>query len=313
MKPETSITGLPRRQIGVLLAAGTAVISGIAIFVNGYGVRAWTEISDPTTYTTLKNTVAALILLVAAAVLARRGHRERVDLSQIRRHWLGLSLIAIVGGSIPFVLFFEGLARATSSDAAFIHKTLVLWVTVLAVSLLRERIGFLHVAAIALLIWGQAASAGGVGAIEFGAGEWMILGATALWSIETVVAKRMLDSVPSLTVGVARMAGGALLLILYGIGRGAFSELSGVTPEHILWILITGVALSGYVATWFAALARAQAVDVTAVLVGGAIITAILEIGIRGAELPTVLGVVLVAMGALVALVAGWRGPAVAQ
>lgn len=313
MKPETSITGLPRRQIGVLLAAGTAVISGIAIFVNGYGVRAWTEISDPTTYTTLKNTVAALILLVAAAVLARRGHRERVDLSQIRRHWLGLSLIAIVGGSIPFVLFFEGLARATSSDAAFIHKTLVLWVTVLAVSLLRERIGFLHVAAIALLIWGQAALAGGVGAIEFGAGEWMILGATALWSIETVVAKRMLDSVPSLTVGVARMAGGALLLILYGIGRGAFSELSGVTPEHILWILITGVALSGYVATWFAALARAQAVDVTAVLVGGAIITAILEIGIRGAELPTVLGVVLVAMGALVALVAGWRGPAVAQ
>ncbi|MEX2652967.1 MAG: DMT family transporter, partial [Acidimicrobiia bacterium] len=165
------------RRTGVLLAAGTAAISGIAIFVNGYGVRAWTEISDPTTYTMLKNTVAALILLVVATVVARRAGAGRFDLSQVRKHWLGLSLIAIVGGSIPFVLFFEGLARATSSDAAFIHKTLVVWVTVLAVSFLREKIGPLHIAALVLLIWGQVALSGGVGAIELGAGEWMILAA----------------------------------------------------------------------------------------------------------------------------------------
>ena len=304
---------MQRRQTGVLLASVTGVISGIAIFVNGYGVRAWAEIANPTTYTTLKNTVAALILAIAATAAARRGGGERVDRSPVKEHWIGLSLIAVIGGSIPFLLFFEGLARAASMDAAFIHKTLVVWVTVLAVSFLRERIGFLHVAAIVLLVWGQAALAGGVAAIEFGAGEWMILGATVLWSIETVVAKRILDSVPSLTVGVARMAGGGVLLILYGLGRGAFSGLTGVTTEHILWILLTGLILSGYVATWFAALARAQAVDVTAVLVGGAIITALLELGIRDIALPPVLGLVLVAIGAVVALVAGWRGPAVAQ
>ena len=298
------------RRTGVLLAAGTAAISGIAIFVNGYGVRAWAEISDPTTYTMLKNTVAALILLVVATVVARRAGAGRFDLSQVRKHWLGLSLIAIVGGSIPFVLFFEGLARATSSDAAFIHKTLVVWVTVLAVSFLREKIGPLHIAALVLLIWGQVALSGGVGAIELGAGEWMILAATLLWAVETVIAKRVLGSVPSLTVGVARMAGGAVLLILYGVGRGAFAGLTGVTPEHIGWILFTGLTLSCYVATWFAALARAQAVDVTAVLVGGAIITALLELGVRGAQLPPALGLALVGFGVLTIVVAGWRRPA---
>jgi drug/metabolite transporter (DMT)-like permease len=301
------------RQTGILLAAGTAVISGIAIFINGYGVRAWTEISDPTTYTTLKNAAAAVILVVVAAAVARTGEGDGVDLHQVRKHWLGLSLIAVVGGSIPFALFFEGLARATSSDAAFIHKSLVLWVAILAVTFLRERIGPLHVAAIALLIWGQIALTGGVGGIEFGSGEWMILSATLLWALETVIAKRVLTSVPSLTVGVVRMAGGALLLVLYGAGRGAFSGLTGVTPEHIGWILVTGLTLAGYVATWFAALARAQAVDVTAVLVGGAIITAFLELGIREVELPPSLGLVLIAMGAVLAVVAGWRRPTVAR
>ena len=153
------------------------MISGIAVFVNGYGVRAWTEVSDPTTYTTLKNTGAALILLIAAGALVTR-QPDRVDLALVRKHWLGLSLIAIVGGSVPFVLFFEGLARATSGDAAFIHKTLVIWVAILAVSILHERVGWPHLAAIAMLIWGQAALVGGLGAMEFGAGEWMILAAT---------------------------------------------------------------------------------------------------------------------------------------
>ncbi len=312
MKYDTKTTGLQSRQVGVLLAAVTAVISGVAIFANGYGVRAWSEISDPTTYTTLKNIVAALILLIAATVVGRRTP-GRVDASAIREHWLGLLVIAIVGGSVSFVLFFEGLARATSSDAAFIHKTLVVWVAVLAVYFLHEKIGPLQIAAIALLVLGQVALAGGVDGIHFGAGEWMILAATLLWSIETVIAKRVLASVPSLTLGVARMAGGAVVLVLYGFGRGAFSGLTGVTASHVGWILITGLTLSCYVATWFAALARAQAVDVTAVLVGGAIITALLELGVRGVELPPSLGLVLVFAGTALAAVAGWRRPAVAR
>jgi hypothetical protein len=80
--------------------------------------------------------------------------------------WAGLAAVAIVGGSVPFILFFEGLARVTSTDAAFIQKTLVIWVALLAVPLLRERIGPWHLAAIAALVWGQAILGGGIGGIR---------------------------------------------------------------------------------------------------------------------------------------------------
>jgi len=307
-----SPTEQQRRRTGLVLATGTAVASGISVFLNGYGVRAWSEISDATTYTTLKNSAAAFFLIVAAVALTRRGPAGGPTMATIKHNWRGLLLVAVVGGSIPFALFFEGLARASSTDAAFIHKTLLVWVAILAVTFLHEKVGWLHLGALTLLVWGQAVMAGGFGGLQFGPGEWMILAATILWAIETVIAKTMLTSIPSLTLGVARMAGGAVLLIVFGLWRGAFSALTGVTPEHVGWIVVTALTLSAYVGTWHAALARAQAVDVTAVLVGGAIVTALLETGVRGTALPPPAGLVLVAAGVALMLVP-WRRPAMAN
>jgi drug/metabolite transporter (DMT)-like permease len=301
-----------RRRSGVLLAGLTALISGVAVFINGYGVRAWAEVSDATTYTTLKNTGAALILLALAYVRLVRGGDSPVDRNLVRRHRLGLVVIAVIGGSVPFVLFFEGLARATSPDAAFIHKTLLVWVAILAVWLLHERIGPLHIVAILVLVGGQIAFTGGIQQLEMGEGEAMILAATLLWAVETVVAKRILGEVPPLFVGVVRMAGGAALLLAYALAMGAFSRLGEVGPEHVAWIVVTALTLSAYVATWFAALSRAQAVDVTAVLVAGAVVTGVLDAGLRGVALPPLLGVVLVMVGAVLAGVAGWRRPTMA-
>lgn len=301
------------RRTGLLLAAATAAISGFAVFTNGYAVRAWSDVSDATTYTTLKNVVAATVLVTVATLVTLRKSSERVTLPHGAAQWSGLAAVAIVGGSIAFVLFFEGLARANSGQAAFIHKTLVIWVAILAVGILRERIGFPHLAAVVLLVWGQAVLIGGLGDLSFGTGEWMMLAATLLWSVEIIIAKRLLAGVSSLTVGVARMAGGALLLITYGFARGAFADLSGVTVEHAAWILATGMVLAAYVGTWYAALARAQAVDVTAVLVGGAIITAALRLGVQGTTLPSAAGLGLVAAGVALAAMASWRRPAVSR
>ena len=304
---------LERRRSGVLLAAVTALISGIAIFINGYGVRAWAEVADATTYTTLKNAGAAMILLAAALVALLRGGQSQIDPSQMRGHWRGLAVIAVVGGSVPFVLFFEGLARATSPDAAFIHKTLVVWVAVLAVAFLRERVGPFHLVAILVLVVGQVALTGGIQLLEMGEGEALILVATLLWAVETIIAKRVLVAVPSLVVGLARMSGGAVILVAYAAASGAFSRLESIGPEHIFWIVATAGTLAAYVATWYSALARAQAIDVTAVLVAGAIVTAVLDAGVRDVAPPPTLGVILVASGALLAAVAGWRRPTLAS
>ncbi|MEE8332016.1 MAG: DMT family transporter [Acidimicrobiia bacterium] len=300
------------RHAGVLLATATAVVSGFAIFFNGYGVRAWSGVADATTYTTLKNLMAALILLVVAGIATRRRSSEAVTRPATTRQWIGLAAVSVIGGSIPFVLFFEGLSRASSTQAAFLHKTLVIWVAILAIHFLGERIGALHLAAIGLLVAGQVLLVGGIGDLSFGVGEIMIFGATVLWSVEVIIAKRLLGGVSSLTIGVSRMAGGTILLMGYGAARGAF-VFSGVTAEHLMWILVTGILLAAYVSTWFAALARAKAIDVTAVLVGGAVITALLRLGVQGTALPSLTGLGLVTAGAAVAAAAEARRPATAS
>jgi drug/metabolite transporter (DMT)-like permease len=282
------------RRTGMLLALGTAAISGFAVFLNADAVRAF---GDATAYTTAKNLVAAVILLAVVGAGSRTG--ARLTRPRSRGQWAGLTAIGLVGGSVPFVLFFEGLSRASSAQAAFLHKTLLVWVAVLAVVFLGERLSLLHYLAIGLLVVGQIGLIGGVGG--FGRPELMILAATLLWSVEVVVAKRVLAGVSSWTVGVARMGLGSVVLIGWVAVRGDLGLLTSMTAEQAGWVLLTGVLLAGYVGTWFAALKRAPAVDVTAVLVLAAPVTAALNAVANGVPLGPQLDwlAVLVAGGAL--------------
>lgn len=298
---------IPKTRLwGLALATATAVVSGFALFINGYGVRSWSGAGASTAaYTTFKNLVAALFLGIIAWAAARRspaGSLRPKNASQWRR----LGLIGVIGGGVPFLLFFEGLARASSGQAAFIHKTMLVWVALLAVPLLAERITTVHVAAMALLVAGQAALTG-VSDLGFGAGEAMILAATLLWAGEVIVAKRLLADVPAPTVAVARMGIGAVVLVAWTAITGGFASLGALTGTQWGWALVTGLVLTGYVATWYGALARAQAVDVTAVLVFGAVVTAALEVGIRGVALPSAAGLVMVTLGAALAAAAAAR------
>lgn len=287
MKPKPSVVPHTRGW-GVGMALITAIISGFAIFTNSYGVASWAESgvsSGP--YTTAKNLVAALFLGGLLFAMSRRHSEDGFTRPTTRSQWLGLAAVGLIGGSVPFLLFFEGLARATSTQAAFIHKTLIIWVAILAVSLLRERLGFAHVAALGLLVWGQVSLAGGITDLGLGSGELMVLAATLMWSVEVIIAKRLLSTLSALTVGTARMSLGIAVLVAYGIATGAFGGLAGLGWSQWGWALFTGLVLFGYVATWYAGLARAQAIDVTAVLVFGAVITAALQSGFNGVDLAT--------------------------
>ena len=298
------------RATGIALAFVTSVVSGVAVYVNSRGVA---HFDDATVYTTAKNALAgALLLAVAVPLLAApRAAGGTPRLPETRRAWLGVVAIACIGGSVPFVLFFEGLSRADATQAAFIHKTLVLWVALLAVPLLRERLGPAHVAAIGLVLAGQAWLAGEPGTVAFGAGETMILAATLLWAVEVVLAKRLLGAIAPRTLAAARMAGGTLLLGAWLGLSGRAGDLAALGAEQWGWAALTGLLLAAYVASWYAALARAQAVDVTAVLVFGAVVTALIAHAADGTALDP-LGLVLVTSGALVIALAALRRPATA-
>ncbi len=298
-----------RRSAGILLAFTTASISGVSIWVNAHAVS---HFANATVYTTAKDAVAGTLLLVLALTWPARPQVVARPIAG-RRRLVGLVAVAVIGGSVPFVLFFEGLQRAEATQASFLQKTLIVWVALLAVPLLKERVRGPHLLAIAFLVAGQAWLVGPAGRIAFGEGEAMILGATLLWAVEVVLVKRLLAGIPPRLLAAARMGLGTALLVGGLAVSGQAAALGSFDAGQWRWIVLTGLLLTGYVATWYAALARAQAVDVTAVLVFGAVVTAALAGGFDGAVVNPI-GVTLVVLGtALAAALALRRRPVEAR
>jgi drug/metabolite transporter (DMT)-like permease len=134
--------------------------------------------------------------------------------------------VGVVGGGLAFVLFFDGLAQSEPTPAAFWRDTLVLWVAVLAVLVLRERLRWWNLAAIALLISGEVVASGGVGQLAANRGELDVLAverALGARSGHRATAPERLE--PPATLAVVRMGLGALTLIAYLAASGSLGQL----------------------------------------------------------------------------------------
>jgi drug/metabolite transporter (DMT)-like permease len=298
-------------------------VSGVSVFVNSYGVRAG---ATPAVYTTAKNLVAVAVLsfvaLIGWTVRTRRigsaaanfvtTAPEAREVPATRRwvEWLGLAYVGVVGGGLAFVLFFDGLAQSEPAPAAFWRDTLVLWVAVLAVLFLRERLRWWNFVAIVLLFSGEVVVSGGVGQLAANRGELDVLISSALWALEVVIARRLLRTRSPATLAIVRMGLGALTLIVYLAASGSLGQLGAMNADQWHWALWTGLLLSAYVATWMSALARARATDVTSVLASSALITWLLQL-VAGTTVVNgnTIGLVLVGAGAMLVLV-GARGRA---
>ena len=282
---------------GVVLAIGAALISGLAIYLNAFAVK---QLPDAAVYTTLKNAVAAAILIAAALAFGAARDLRRIE----RSSWPAVVLVGVVGGGIPFILFFVGLAQASAPSAAFIQKTLFVWVALLAVPFLGERLGLVPIGALAVLLAGQALVLPPTG-MRWGMGETLILIATLMWGAETILVKHLLAAVPAQVMAALRMGIGLIVLVGYLGLAGKLSIVVGLNGAQWSWALLTGVILAAYVATWFAALRRAPASVVASVLVLGAVVTGALTAVSKGAAPdPAVVGgyvLIVVAAGAIAA------------
>lgn len=277
---------------GVLWALATALVSGFSVYVNKFGV---VQVRDPFVYTTLKNTLVAVGFLSAVGLLAGRQELRAFT----PRQWAGWASLGLIGGGIPFLLFFQGLSTASAPSAALIHKTLFLWVAFLGVPLLGERLGWWHIAGLGVLAAGvfllQPPSAWG-----WGSGENLILIATLLWALETIAAKKVLAGISSRTAALGRMGIGSLVMWAFLGFTGRAGATLALTANQWFWVLITSFFLMAYVWTWYTALKAAPATLVTTILTLGAPITVLLATILEGSELSTgqITAIVLIALGA---------------
>lgn len=254
---------------GIIFAVITAIISGFSIFYNKIVV---TRGIDPVIFNIVKNGGVALLLSILLIKTKHAAQLPKLHHSQ----WVKLLAIALIGGSIPFLLFFEGLRGVPAINANLIHKSLFLWVAALAIPFLGERLSRWQVMGY-FLIAGSNVLIGGFTGFTGNTAEFMILGATMLWAIENIIAKRVLRDLPSPTVAWARMFFGTGILIAIAGHEQKLSLLWTITPEQLLVASGSVVFLIGYVLTWYQALKLAPATLVTSILMLATPVTNILS------------------------------------
>jgi len=256
---------------GIQLALLTAFISGFSIFINKFAVD---SIKPALTFTASKNIMVA-VMIISLLILTKKW---RQILSLKKDQAIKLFLIAVIGGSLPFYLFFTGLSQTSAINAAILQKTLVIWVAIIAIPFLKEKLSAVQILAIGVL-FGSNIMIGGFRGFSYSQGELMILAATILWAIETVIAKRVLNKVDADIVTGARMGIGSLILFSLSLitNPKTISSIVSLNSNQWFWLLLTALSLFAYVSIWYRSLKLAPATTVTAVLVISTLVTNLLS------------------------------------
>lgn len=278
---------------GIALVFLTVLVSGVSNFVNfkavqGTNVDAWIAV---------RNAVVAL-LLVPPALLLGRGSRKRLAPAD----WVRLIVIGLVGGAVPFLLYFHGfqmaLGQGGAAAASLGYRSLFLVATVLSIVFLRERIPRRFFLAAALLLGGNVLLLAVSGPI-WTDGTVFVLLATALWAGEYTLSKRALRALPSGVVAEARMGFGALFLIAYLALTGQVASVAQFSGADWMMLSLSALLLFGFVATWYAGLKTVDLSVASSLLVLAFPITWLLGV------LTTGEGVTLSQVGGAVAIFAG--------
>ena len=283
---------------GLFLVFGTAVISGFSVFINKFSVGEF----NPYLFTFLKNLLVAIFLLSLLL-----GLKEFKNLKKLtKKDWSVLAIIGLLGGSTPFLLFFKGLSLTTAANGAFIHKTMFIYVAILAGIFLKEKIPN------RLLVAGSFLLMGNLYFLRFlpvgvQRGDLLILVATILWAVENTISKYALRSLSPTIVAFGRMGIGSAFILLFLIFTGNIQAISRLTPLHFQWVLISGVLLFGYVTTWYTGLKSISVSTATVILLLGSPITSLLTFIFQGQgfSIYQTIGSLLLAFG--VALAIGFR------
>ena len=254
---------------GFLLVLSTAVISGFSIFINKFGV----SVANPYIFAGLKNLLVAIFLTSLVLILKDLPTLKKLT----KKQWSLLVTIGLVGGSVPFLLFFKGLTMISAPEGSFLQKTMFVFVGLLAVWTLKEKLEKKFIVAALLLLAGNALLLKNFH-LTFGVGSLLVLGATVLWAVENVLSKYMLRDLSWRIVAWARMFFGSAFIFIFLAFTGQVSLIATIGTKQWSWTLVTAVLLIGYVSTWYSGLKHIEVSKATAILLLGSPITTVLSL-----------------------------------
>jgi drug/metabolite transporter (DMT)-like permease len=290
--------GRPAPWVGYLFAVINAIVSGVAVYVSSLGVGLFT---DPVLFTSLKNGVVGALLLIPLLASARQRGRFR---GLRRSEWVWLVVVALVGGSVPYALYFTGLKSTTPVTGALGDHLQFALVVVLAVALLKERLTATMWAGMAALLAGVLLSAN-LGLLAWNGGTVLILISTVLFSIEWVIVRYLLQArLRPLTVMTAKMTLGSAMLFGYLAIRGGLDPIAHLSPKQWFYAVGTGGLLLVFTASIFIAIHVVRVSAVMAIGAAAPLVTIALQLatGHRVGLSASDLGLLLI-LGAVVVLI----------
>ena len=252
-----------------LLVFLTAIISGFAIFINQFGVKTL----NPYVFTWFKSLSVAFLL--TGLLLGMKEAKALKNLT--KKQWFLLVSIGLIGGSIPFLLFFKGLSLTTAIRGAFLHITMFLYVAVLAAIFLKEKINKSFFLGGLLLILGNLILLKKF-PYSINQGDLFIFLATLFWAVENTISKYVLRELSGRVVAWGRMFFGSLFIFIFLLFTGRLSLLPSLTFTQINWIIITSIILFGYLITWYNGLKNIPVFKATVILLFGFPVTTLLSL-----------------------------------
>jgi len=275
----------------------TALISGVSVYYNSMAVKG----VDAIGFAAAKNMLAALVLVGAIALSSRLGELKQLGRSQL----LQLLAIAIIGGSIPFALFFGGISMASAGAAgsSFIYRLMFFFSAIMAVVLLRERPSVKTAAGVVLILLANLLYLLSIKSFVFGIGELMVLGATLMWSAETILLKKSLAWISPDALAAVRLGAGSAILFA-AIMLFMPASAAAIVSMPLVPLVVSALFILGFTTTFYRGLSGLGVSEATAILTLGGLVSAGLPI-LLSSRLPGVMesiSLVLIAIGVGVVL-----------
>ncbi|MBU0635801.1 DMT family transporter, partial [Candidatus Micrarchaeota archaeon] len=193
-----------------------------------------------------------------------------------KKQWGQLALIGLTGGSIAFLLFFFALQNTSAITAGFLHKTIFIFATILAVVFLKEKINKKFLLGGILLFAGNFLV---FSALEsFSIIDLLVVAAVVLWAIENTFAKKVLKELSGLQVAFGRIFFGTLFMLPILFFSNNLPDLALLSWQELQWVLIASGFLFLFVASYYSGLKYIPVSRATALLLIGQPITAILSL-----------------------------------
>lgn len=254
---------------GYLLVFLTALISGFSIFINKFGLGFF---KNPYLFTFLKNVTVAFFL--SSFLILFKDRKNLLKLN--KKQWFLLVLIGLLGGSLPFLLFFKGLSLTSSAEASFLHKTMFLGASLFAFLFLKEKIDKRFLLGAIILLFANSLLLKNF-FFRTNYGNLLVFSATLFWAIENTISKYLLKDLKGREVAWGRMFFGSIFILIYLAFTHQLAPILTLSLKQINWVLITSVLLLGYVLTWYSGLKYVPLSQASAILLIGSPITTFLN------------------------------------